>query len=488
MTMTAPREAADSPYLEGNYAPIQTEITAENLEVAGELPDDLAGMFIRTGSNPRFHPQGRYHWFDGDGMLHGLQIEEGKATYRNRYVRTKGLADDLAAGRSLRTGIMEQPDIANPDGPWKDTANTDLVFHSGRLLALWWLSGSAHQIRLPDLETEGTFDFHGTLKTNMASHAKVDNATGEMLFIDYGPLPPYLRYGVVSPEGQVVHCEPIELPGFRLQHDVGMTQNHALLFDMSMMWDQDAMKRGRVKLGFYPERPSRIGVIPRRGKGSDVRWFETEPFFMYHTIAAWEEGDEIVLIGCQISDPMGWDRKGASGRNAPLLGNLRIEPYLYQWRLNLATGAVDEGRMDDRITEFPRINDDYLARRARYSYNGRVCDAPTMLFDGFVKYDLEKGSAEEYSYPDGWYGGEPSFAPAIGGTDEDDGYLLTFVTEEATGSSELYAVHAETMETAARIKIPQRVPTGYHTRWIAHDDLQAAMAENANGSSANGAA
>ena len=119
MAVTVPREAepAISPYLEGNYAPIHREITAENLEVIGELPDDLAGMFIRTGSNPRFHPNGRYHWFDGDGMLHGLEIEDGSATYRNRYIRTKGLEEDLAAGRSLRTGIMEQPDVTNPRRP-----------------------------------------------------------------------------------------------------------------------------------------------------------------------------------------------------------------------------------------------------------------------------------------------------------------------------------------------------------------------------------
>jgi carotenoid cleavage dioxygenase-like enzyme len=483
MAVTVPRETepAISPYLEGNYAPIHREITAENLEVIGELPDDLAGMFIRTGSNPRFHPNGRYHWFDGDGMLHGIELEDGSATYRNRYIRTKGLEDDMDAGRSLRTGIMEQPEITNPDGPWKDTANTDLVFHSGKLLALWWLSGKAHEIRLPDLETEGPCDFGGTLDTNMASHAKVDPATGEMIFIDYGPLPPYLRYGVVSPDGEVVHSTPIELPGFRLQHDVGLTQNHALLFDMSMMWDPEEIKQGRVRLGFFPERASRIGVIPRYGDGGDVRWFETEPFFMYHTIACWEEGEEIVMIGCRIPDPMGWDAKGRSGRNAPLLGNLRIEPYLSQWRLNMRTGAVDEAQMDDRITEFPRINDRFLARQARYSYNGRIADSPTMLFDGFVKYDLTDASSEEYGYPQGWYGGEPSFAPSTNARAEDDGYLLTFVAQEATGRSELYVVHAQTLETVAKVVIPQRVPTGYHTRWVDHSDLNAASAAHSNG-------
>ncbi len=147
----------------------------------------------------------------------------------------------------------------------------------------------------------------------------------------------------------------------------------------------------------------------------------------------------------------------------------------------MRTGAVDEAQMDDRITEFPRINDQFLARQARYSYNGRIADSPTMLFDGFVKYDLTDGTSQEYGYPEGWYGGEPSFAPSTSAKAEDDGYLLTFVAQECTGRSELYVVHAQTLETVARVVIPQRVPTGYHTRWVDHQDLKAASAAHANG-------
>lgn len=467
-----------SPYLDGNYAPVQTEIVAEDLRVTwGRLPEDLAGMFVRTGSNPHYEPPGKYHWFDGDGMLHAISLRDGRATYRNRYVRTKGLEEDIAAGRALRAGIMERPDLGHPDGPWKDTANTDLVFHNGRLLALWWLSGSAHQIRLPDLETVGTWDFEGTLRCNMGAHAKVDPLSGEMSFIDYGPLPPYLRYGVVSADGRVEHLTSIELPGFRLQHDIALTERHAVLFDMSMTWDPEALRAGRAKLEFFREQPSRIGLIPRHGRGSEIRWFEVAPFFMYHTISAWEEGDDVVLIGCRIADPTASAAAGAVGRPAPLLGNLRIAPCLHEWRLNLRSGAVRETQLDDRLAEFPRINDARIGTRARYSYHGRFAATPTLLFDGIVKYDLLTGAVDELDYPAGWYGGEPSFAAAIGGTDEDDGYLLTFAAEEATGSSELYVIDAGTLAVAARIAIPQRVPTGYHTRWIGQEELLAAGGE-----------
>jgi carotenoid cleavage dioxygenase len=465
--------AVRSPYLEGNYAPIQTEIVAERLPLAyGRLPEDLAGMFVRTGSNPRFEPPGRYHWFDGDGMLHAITFEDGHATYRNKYVQTAGLERDLAAGRALHKGIMEPP-----DGPWKDTANTDLVFHNGKLLALWWLSGAAHQIRVPDLETLGTWDFDGTLECNMGAHAKVDPRTGEMAFIDYGPKPPYLRYGVVGASGAVEHLTAIELPGFRLQHDIALTQSHAVLFDMSMTWDPTALTAGRMKLEFFPELPSRIGLIRRRGRGDEVRWFEVEPFFMYHTISAYEEGDEVVLVGCRIADPTARTHLGRGGREAPLLGHLRLEPCLHEWRLNVRTGASRETQLDDRLAEFPRINDARIGSKARYSYHGRMTPAPTLLFDGIVKYDLETGAADELSYPDGWYGGEPSFAAARDAAQEDGGYVLTFVAEEATGRSELYVIDAATLEIAARVEIPQRVPTGYHTRWISEADLDGARSE-----------
>jgi carotenoid cleavage dioxygenase len=466
----APARPPRSPYLEGNYAPVGTEITAIGLEVVGELPTDLEGVYVRTGSNPRFEPKGRYHWFDGDGMLHGIELGNGTATYRNRYVQTAGLAEDLAAGESTYTGILERPDFTHATGPYKDTANTDLAWHAGRLLALWWLSGSAHRVRLPDLETVGVDDFDGTLACNISAHAKTDPRTGELMFFDYSPFPPDLRYGVAGPDGRVAHLTEIDLPGPRLQHDIAVTETRSLVFDMSMMWDPDELAKGRVKLRFFRDVPSRIGVLPRYGTNADVRWFEVDPFFMYHTIAAWDEGDEVVLIGCQIPEPTTGDGAPSGLAVVPSIANLRLEPYLYEWRLDLATGRARERRLDDRLTEFPRINDDHLAGPARFSYNPTVRPGTeTLLFDGLVTYDLTNGTTiADYRYPAGWFGGETTFAPATHATAEDDGYVLTFVAEEATGASELYVWDARAVGDGpvARLPIPQRVPTGYHTQWI----------------------
>ncbi|MGH2784862.1 MAG: carotenoid oxygenase family protein [Actinomycetota bacterium] len=458
-----------NPYLEGNYAPIHTEITAHDLPVVGELPADIDGMYVRIGSNPMFSPVGRYHWFDGDGMLHGIQFSNGSATYRNRWVRTVGLAAEESAGKALWTGIREPADFARAGGPYKDTANTTLTFHAGKLLAHWWLGGASYVIDVPSLETVGVEDFGGGLHGGMSAHPKVDPETGEMIFFDYGPTSPYLTYGVIGADGHLKHQAPIELPGPRLQHDIAITPSHSILLDMSMMWDPDLLAKGRVRNGFFRDKPTRLGVIPRFGSNDDVRWFDGEPFFMYHTINAWEDGDEIVMTGCRIDNPLLGDPLNPhTDRIVPSIATLRLEPHLHQWRIQLSSGIVKEERIDETMGEFPTMDDRSLGRPTRLSYMPRMAEGEALLFDGVMVYDGDV-VREQYSYPNGWYGGEVTFAPRTGATKrEDDGYLVTFVAEEATGSSEAYVFDASRVADGpvARLPIPQRVPTGYHTEWV----------------------
>src|SRR5213596_370957 len=138
--VAADKKPPRSPLLEGNFAPVREEVTADNLKVIGKLPKELNGLFVRNGPNPQFEPKGAYHWFDGDGMLHGVRLKDGKASYRNRYIRTDGWTEENRAGKALYTGMLGLPDfkkIAQTGEPGKNTANTALVWHNGKLLALW---------------------------------------------------------------------------------------------------------------------------------------------------------------------------------------------------------------------------------------------------------------------------------------------------------------------------------------------------------------
>ncbi len=477
MTLVEPgikSSSLNSRYLEGNYAPTDTEHVLDLTVVAGSLPTDLEGVFARNGSNPRFDPPGQYHWFDGDGMIHAVEFGDGRATYRNRWVETNGFVTEGEAGQALWTGIMERPDFSRFPEVFKDTANTDLVWFNGELLALWWLGGDAYRVGLPELETRGTQNFGGTLTTHISAHPKVDPVTGELLFIDFDPVPPFLTVGVVSPEGLVVRSEPVELAGPRMQHDVAFTDDYMILFDFSFSWDPAALGQGSTKLQFRRDTPTRFGLAPRRGESTAVRWFETDPCFMYHTVNAWQEGDDLVhLIGCRAVDPLAADPHNTSTVSAPTLGMLRLEAYLTHWTFDLRTGSLVHEQLWDVPAEFPRMDNRRSGQSSRYSYHQRLAPVDTLAFDAVVGHDLLTGATTPHVYPVGWYGGETVFCPRTGSSAENDGYLVTFVVEEETGRSEVYVLDAQRLddEPVCRLSVPTRVPTGYHTWWISAAEL-----------------
>ena len=467
-----PATAEANPYLEGPYAATHDEVTLHGLEVlAGEIPDDLNGVYVRNGPNPQHHPVGRYHWFDGDGMVHSVHFADGTATYRNRWVRTEGFLAERDAGTAIWHGIME-PFGANPaDAPEKDTANTDLVFHRDRLLALWYRAGKPYALDPVTLETIGPHDFDGTLRCEVSAHAKVDERTGELMFFDFGVKQPYMRYGVVGPEGTVRHFVPIDLPGPRLPHDMAITERHSILMDLPLVADPEAARRGRHKLDFQRDLPARFGVIPRYGGAEEIRWFDADPCYIYHSVNARDDGDEVVLDVCRVKQPQ--PVPADAGPLAQMLTYLRLDAHLHRYRFDLRTGRTREQVMDDDNSEFPSMNQELIGRPARYTYNMHISPEKTLLFDGVMKYDVDEGTADTHWFGDGRWGSEAPFAPRPGARAEDDGYLVSYVHDERDGSSEVHVLDARDMtaEPVCRLRLPVRVPLGFHATWIPGERL-----------------
>jgi len=471
---------AANPYLLGAYAPVFEEVVESNLKVIGEIPKDINGVYVRNGPNPKFEPKGHYHWFDGDGMLHAVHIENGKATYRNRWVRTKNLGREEAAGESLWQGLMGKLAANmhlpfNRGVPLKDTANTAVAFHDGKLLAGWYMCGDLYEIDPITLETKGVQDYNGTLTSKAMAHVKVDEHANEMMFFDYELTQPYLAYGVINGNGNVKHFTKIPTPGPRIPHDLGITENYSILMDLPLIYDlQLMMKIGRAIPVFKKDMPSRFGVIPRFGGPEDVKWFEANPCYIYHTINAWEEGDEIVMDCCVNDDPTPQKElpKGASAVEK-LNEYLRLKAYMHRYRFNLKTGETKEYRLDDLVTEFPLMNSQYLGRQSRYAYNQRFDLSQTLRFDAIVKYDTEADTTQTYAYGKNKFGSESPFIPRENAQSEDDGYVISFVTDAVEGTSEVVILDAQNMnqEPLARIELPQRVPLGFHGCWVNGDRL-----------------
>ena len=252
---------------------------------------------------------------------------------------------------------------------------------------------------------------------------------------------------------------------------MGITENYSILMDLPLYHSQAALRAGKSSITFNREMPSRFGILPRYGTNDSVRWFEADPCYIYHVVNAWEEGDEIIMDTCVTINPT--PQKKFASAMEKLNAYLRLEASVKTYRFNLKTGDTNEAWLDDDFTEFPLINSRFTGRKSRYSYIQHFDNSSIMRFDGIVKYDTEKGTSTKHWYGEGKFGSEAPFIPSENGTAEDDGYVISFVSDEREGTSEAIIIDAKNMDQPplARIKIPQRVPLGFHACWVNGDRL-----------------
>jgi carotenoid cleavage dioxygenase len=463
----------DEPYLTGQYAPVFDERHDVGLEVVGELPAGLRGAYLRNGPNNLFPPVGRYHVFDGDGMVHGVYLDgEGGVEYRNRWVDSRGLAHERSVGHAVYGGLSEfrLPDAQalEAGGLYKNTANTNIVRHAGRHLAL--MEG-AHPTELTaDLDTVGEYDFDGALQGAMTAHPKWDPATGEMLFFGYSPFPPYLRYHVADASGALVRSTEVPIGRSVMMHDFVTTPEHVVWFDLPAVFDGEALMSGGTAISWRPQEGARIGVMPRDGEGADTVWIDVDPFYVFHFLNAHQDAatGRVVVTGCRAA------AMPTAFGDEPLPDH-DVRPYLWRWEIDPAAGTVTEAQLDDRSGDFPRINDAYNGLPHRYGTHAhtRSWDQATgVQFDGVIQFDLATGTSATHVYGPTHVCGEAVFAADPDGTAEDDGWLLNLVTDLAGGTTEFVVLDARDVAAGpvARVLLPRRVPFGFHGNWLAAQD------------------
>ena len=474
----------DHPYRTGAWRPQRTEWRADDLEVIGDLPEDLDGIYLRNTENPVHPAIGRYHPFEGDGMIHGVGFRNGEVFYRNRFVRTDAFEAEQEAGRSLWVGLAERPSKAQRTDGWgarghlKDASSTDVVVHNGLVLSCFYECGDLYQLDPMTLEPRGKASWHGEFpsRAGVSAHPKVDEHTGEMLFFNYGRDEPYLHYGVVDQQDNLVHYVGVDLPGPRIPHDMAFTDNYAILNDLPLFWDPALMDAGVFVPGFHPELPTRLGVIPRRGAAEEIRWFEFEPTYVLHWTNAYELGDELIVEGFFQHSPVPEvpDGAGYHERMSRFISLDGMQTKLHRWRMNLVTGACSEEQLSDTISEFGMINAQFAGRQHRYSYAATGVPG-RFLFDGLTKHDTATGAEEHFAFGDGVFGSETAMAPRLGASAdvEDDGYLITLTTDLNNDTSECLVFDAAelTAGPVARIKLPERISSGTHSTWAPGGDL-----------------
>ena len=465
--------AANQPDLRGNLGPVPDELDVVDLRVTGELPAALRGSFVRNGPNPLFEPVGRYHLLDGDGMLHGVTLDEGRASYRNRWVRSRGLEAELALGRAIYPGlgnVTDFPDrsLTGDAGPVKNVANTHVIRHAGRRLALW--EGGLPTEITPELDTVGEWDFGGRLRGAMTAHPRFDPRTGELVCFGYSVFEPKLHYFVIDATGELVHSVELELPAPVMMHDCVITEEHTVFLDSPIVFNVANLGKGPM-VSWRPENGTRLGVIPRRGGADDVTWYEIEPGHVQHFWSGWADGDRIELCGSRFDAPdFGIDSQPPLDQSVgdPTPGR----PARF-W-IDLAEGRAGWEPIDDLGGDFNRINDTRNGERVRWLYLSAFLQEGRRMgdFDTIVKYDETDGSRTHWTMGPHGHVGESVFAPDPGGSAEDDGWLLNLVYDDATDTSDLVVLDARDVAAGpvATVHLPRRVPFGFHANWFAAED------------------
>ena len=437
-------------HLQGNWAPVKEELTVSDLEVKGEVPKEINGLYIRNGMNPRSGFSD--HWFFGNGMLHGFNFEDGKVSYKNRYVRTPYYEKDL--------------DIIGSFGDLSASpANTHIIKHADKFLAL-------EEAHLPwevdeNLETKGVYDFNGKLKGAMTAHPRTCPKTGELLFFSYSVMSePYLTYYRVNPVGKLVQIEPIELPRAVMMHDWNVTENHVVFMDLPIISDMNLAAETGSPFGFKPEFGARLGVMPREGSNSDVRWFDIDPCYVFHPLNSYEDGNKIILHVCRQQEAM-------VGGFQDIYGGETTVARLWKWTIDLELGSVKEEQIDDAPCDFPRIDDRRIGFKNDYGYFTTLETDVESLTIGrhLLKYDLVNGKRLTHDLGENVTGGEALFVPRTANSSEDDGWVISLAYEAETDRSKLLIINSQDFESApvAEIYAPQRVPNGAHGSWVSKE-------------------
>lgn len=488
-------DETDNPWLRGAWRPQgrEYEVSGDELQIYGKVPEDLAGIYVRNTHNNATNPLGIYHPYDGDGMLHAVRFREGRVEYRNSFVRTTGFLAEQGAKKALWPGILQPQEYTRRGwgsmGAMKDNAGTDVLAHAGKLLATMSQGSEPWNLSPETLETYGpNKNWAHLVPEGVASHYKVDQDTGEMIFFNFSEKPPYFNYGVVNKEDKLVHYVPIELPGPRWPHDIGMTKNYSIIHDLPYFFDPELLKKGVRKGAFHPEIPARFGVIPRHGTTKDVKWFEAESCFILHLSNCYEVGDWVVQEGCRmqhlVKPPVGveTDKEAMYERIRRNLNITKSAPIMYRWMFNMVTGEVKEEALDDEATEFPVVSNDFVGVKNRYAYNAVFAPNEWHL-RGLKKYDLEKQRSDVYEFGEDRWGSEPAIARRLGAESEDDGYVITFITDMKQDRSECVVYRADAMEEGpiCTIVLPERISVGTHACWVEEDRIHGESRATNNG-------
>ena len=457
----------DHPNLTGNYAPLRMECDIQDLIIEGEVPKDLFGSYYRNGPDPQFPPMGgQYHWFAGDGMIHAFNFENGKISYKNRWVQTSKWKQERKAGKSLINALnpMESDPIYNFDSS-DGTANTNIIYHANKLLAL----EEGHppfELDPISLESKGSWDYKKKLNSAMTAHPKIDPKTGEKFGFSYGFGENKMTYFVIDASGELTTYSEFETPYSSMVHDFIVTAEHVIFPIFPLIIDFNLVAKGMSPIAWESNRLSQIGGMPRNGTVKDIKWLEDDPCFVFHPMNAYTDGDKIIADMMQFEEAPLFPHLDGS-----IPDNKKAEARLNRWEIDLTSnsGSIKKDYLDEHIGEFPRLDERFSMSNYRYGiYASNHGDSPKGIsFNSVTRYDYETGNKEFFTLSEFDAVGEPIFVPKSSDAEEGVGYVIALAYLGKENRSDLMIFDAENISSGpmAKAMLPHRIPYGFHGNW-----------------------
>jgi carotenoid cleavage dioxygenase-like enzyme len=442
-------------YLHDNFAPLETEHTCYDLSVEGDIPSELNGRYLRNGPNPIGPQPPTYHWFIGEGMVHGIRLRDGKAEwYRNRWVRTPDVR--RALGEPAQPVILDETRLFS--------ANTNIVAHAGRLFAV--VEAGAVPVELDaELNTIAPTDFDGTLPAGFTPHPHRHPTTGDLHAVAYWwGAGNAVQHIVVDSVGKVASIRTVETPtaDSPLMHDFALTNAKIVLFDLPCTFDINAVAPGMFPYRWNQAHGARVGITANDGRSS-VTWIDIDPCFVFHVANAFDTDDGVVC------DVIVHDSAFRIDVHGPNDGSTRLE----RWVIDVAAKTVTQSVIDNRPQEFPRVDERRGGMQHSIVYAATFTPSGPLLHGPLVRHDISSGTTTERDFGPGRGCLEPVFVPRHPTAAENDGWILTIVYDAGHHTSELQILDAGDPElpTLASVTLPTRIPYGFHGNWIPDTDL-----------------
>jgi all-trans-8'-apo-beta-carotenal 15,15'-oxygenase len=452
-------------------------------EIEGEIPLNLAGTLFRNGPGLLdIHGTPIHHPFDGDGMIASIALQDGKAFFRNRYVRTEAYQQEREAGKILYRGVFG----TQKPGGWlnnafdlrlKNIANTNVIYWGGKLLALWE-AAEPYRLDPATLETIGIDYLDGVLQKGDAfsAHPRIDPCCdldgGAPCLVNFS-----LKAGLSSnitiqefnPDGKLLRSHTHAIAGFTFVHDFLITPNYCIFFQSAINFNPLpyllGWKGAGECLNFLTNKPTRVVLIPRKPPYGEVKVLEVDAGFAFHHVNAFEGDGKIYADSIAYS---------AIPQINPDVSYKEIDfenlapGLLYRFTLDLATGKVEKQLIDDRCVEFPTINPQNVGRDYRYTFIGAAHkDRGNAPLQSIFKLDWHTGERQIHSFAPTGFVGEPIFVAKPDATEEDDGWVLTLIYDGAKHRSSLVILDGKNIDrgAVAKLHLKQHIPYGLHGCW-----------------------